>query len=138
MQKKIGYGMVRKSGNLRGNSIMIEKAYEYIKTNGARNTKEIMENVNNYTKSNGNLSKHSWSVHQFAQTLRTNPLFKCVGEVRVAGTYGKTSLIKKYDIIPVEEVAEKILAKQHNLVRRDNLTPMIRNAIAQKEKEMLL
>ena len=58
--------------------------------------------------------------------------------MRVAGTYGKTSLIKKYDIIPVEEVAEKILAKQHNLVRRDNLTPMIRNAIAKKEKEMLL
>jgi len=53
MQKKIGYGMVRKSGNLRGNSIMIEKAYKYIKTHGARNTKEIMENVNNYTKSNG-------------------------------------------------------------------------------------
>tara|TARA_R100000908_G_C3724237_1_gene125896 strand:- start:269 stop:664 length:396 start_codon:yes stop_codon:yes gene_type:complete len=128
--------MVRKSGNLRGNSIMVEKAYEYLQKVGAKSTREIQENVNFYRKADGTKSKHSWSIHQYAQTLRTHPLFKCVGEERVSGTYGRTTNIKKYDIVPLEVVVERIMSAKHNLIRRDNLIPMLRKAIEEKEKEM--
>lgn len=127
--------MVRKSGNLRGNSIMVEKAYEYLQKVGAKTTREIKDNVNFYTKIDGTPSKHSWSMHQYAQTLRTHPLFKCVGDEKVTGTYGKTTTIKKYDIVPLEVVVDRILSAKHNLIRRDNLIPMLRKAIEEKEKE---
>ncbi len=97
----------------RSSTLMEERAYAIVKENGAMNTREILDRLNDYTNRNKSKSQKGYSMNQLAQKLRVSPFFICLGEDRMPvglGDTAKTTSVLKYDVIPVKVIVHEKLA----------------------------
>tara|TARA_R100000152_G_C6780545_1_gene213456 strand:+ start:1866 stop:2288 length:423 start_codon:yes stop_codon:yes gene_type:complete len=131
-----------------GSKALHEVLYPKLAEEGSMSTFEIYDWMNNqmtdYKVGHNNRkeprwrSRRSWTMNQIAQTLKVSHFFNKVGERREVGMTGSKRVVSLYEVVPINDVIEKIAGKRHTQQNYEKTLPSFAIDLYRKRRRELL
>lgn len=130
--------MSRQTGSVRFHNVV----YPHLKEHGPMSTHDILDWVNNrmidYRYGSLMRTKETYTVHQVSQILRTSKWFRKTGGTHRVITGGENRAVSYvYEVAPMEEVLEKILAVKHHYQDPEKTMPKFAKEMYAEMKQAL-